>query len=55
MAAGSQNLSGRFLKQGQTAYVGLSLTQTGETGQTGSVQKIKNPSCLKNLSSSEQE
>jgi hypothetical protein len=40
---------------GQTASVGLSLTQAGETGQTDSVQELpKDPKHLKSLSTSEQ-
>jgi hypothetical protein len=40
---------------GQTASVGLSLTQAGETGQTDFVQKLpKDPKHLKSLSTSEQ-
>jgi hypothetical protein len=40
---------------GQTASVGLSLTQAGETGQTDFVQKLPNdPKHLKSLSTSEQ-
>jgi hypothetical protein len=39
----------------QTASVGLSLTQAGETGQTDFVQKLsKEPKHLKSLSTSEQ-
>jgi hypothetical protein len=40
---------------GQTASLGLSLTQAGETGQTDSVQKLpKDPKHLKSLSTTEQ-
>jgi hypothetical protein len=54
-AAGSPNRLGQFSETGQTAFVGLSLTQTGETGQTDFVQILpKDLKHLKSLSTSEQ-
>jgi hypothetical protein len=60
--AGSPNRSGRFLKTGQTASVGLSLTQAGETGQAGLANRsdrfcpetLQRPKHLKSLPISEQ-